>query len=74
MDTLKIRKVGNSLGTTFPKDIANKFNLAEGDTLFVTETHEGICLTPYNPDFDSAMQAFELTRKKYRNALRQLAE
>jgi putative addiction module antidote len=74
MDTLKIRKVGNSLGTTFPKEIASRFNLAEGDTLFVTETHDGICLTPYNPDFDAAMQAFELTRKKYRTALRQLAE
>ncbi|MEE3716529.1 AbrB/MazE/SpoVT family DNA-binding domain-containing protein [Tumidithrix elongata RA019] len=74
MDTLKIRKVGNSLGTTFPKEIVSKFNLAEGDTLFVTETHDGICLTPYDPDFEAAMQAFDVTRKKYRNALRQLAE
>lgn len=74
MDTLKIRKVGNSLGATFPKEIVSKLNLAEGDTLFVTETHDGICLTPYDPDFEAAMQAFEITRKKYRNALRELAQ
>ncbi len=74
METIKIRKVGNSLGTTFPKEIVSKFNLTEGDTLFVTETHDGICLTPYNPDFEAAMTAFTATSKKYRNALRKLAE
>jgi putative addiction module antidote len=74
METLKIRKVGNSLGTTFPREIVSKFNLTEGDTLFVTETHGGICLTPYNPDFESAMKVFTVTSKKYRNTLRKLAE
>jgi putative addiction module antidote len=74
MGTLKIRKVGNFLGITFPEEIVSKLNLTEGDTLFIAETPDGISLTLYNPDFDQAMQAFESTRKKYRSALQQLAE
>ncbi|GBO55388.1 hypothetical protein APA_3539 [Pseudanabaena sp. lw0831] len=48
--------------------------MAEGDTLIVTETQDGVCLTPYTPELDSAMSAFEITRKKYRNALKKLAK
>jgi hypothetical protein len=38
-----------------------------------TATPDGVNLTPYDPDFDDAMAAFERTRAKYRNALRELA-
>jgi putative addiction module antidote len=74
MHTLKIRRIGNSLGVTLPKEILQKLNVGEGDSLFITETADGIQITPYDPDFEAAMQAFGETRKNYRNALRELAK
>jgi putative addiction module antidote len=74
MHTLKIRRIGNSLGTTFPKEIIQKLNVDEGDSVFVTETTNGVEITPFDPEFEAAMQAFATTRKNYRNALRELAK
>lgn len=74
MATLKIRKVGNSLGAILPSEILQKLNLQEGDTVLVTETPDGVLLTPYNPNFDQAMAAYRKVNNNYRNALRQLAK
>lgn len=74
MYQLKIRKIGNSLGVTIPQEILKKLNVSEGDSVFVTETPEGIQITPHDPDFQASMEAFSKTRKKYRNALRELAK
>ena len=74
MAALKIRKVGNSLGVTLPQEVLKRLNVSEGDSLYVTETSDGIQITPYDPNFEKAMKAFESTRKKYRNALRELAK
>jgi putative addiction module antidote len=36
MSSLKIRKVGNSLGVIFPKEIQETLKIAEGDVIDVT--------------------------------------
>lgn len=74
MHALKIRRIGNSLGVILPKEVLQKLNVGEGDTVFVTETANGVELTACDPDFEAAMQAFGETRKNYRNALRELAK
>ena len=74
MHTLKIRRIGNSLGATFPKEVLQKLNVSEGDSILLTETPNGVQITAYDPDFEAAMQAFAETRKNYRNALRELAK
>lgn len=74
MHTLKIRKVGNSLGTTLPKEILEKLKVGEGDTVYVTETPNGIEITAYDPNFEQAMAAYRKVSSKYRNALRELAK
>lgn len=74
MHTLKIRRIGNSLGAIFPKAVLQKLKVDEGDNIFVTETAHGIQITTYDPDYKAAMQAFEETRKKYSNAMRELAK
>ncbi len=74
MYTIKIRKVGNSLGATFPKEVLAKLNVGEGDDLYITETADGVHLSPYNPEFAAAMEAFEVVRKQYRDAFRELAK
>lgn len=71
---IKVRKIGNSLGVLLPKEVADQLHLAEGDTLHVVTDTDGAHLTPYDPNFDDAMKAFEQTRRKYRNALRALAK
>jgi putative addiction module antidote len=74
MRKVKVRKVGNSLGAILPGEVAAHLRVKEGDTLSVTETPDGIQLSPYDPDFEEAMEAFERGRARYRNAMRRLAK
>jgi len=71
---LKVTQVGNSLGTTFSKDVAARLKIARGDTLFVTEAPGGYLLTPYDPEFETQMTHARKIMKKRRNALRELAQ
>jgi len=74
MVVLKIRKVGNSLGATIPQEVAARLNVAEGDSLFLTESPSGYLLTPYDPEFERQMDAAQSIMKRRRNALRELAK
>jgi len=74
MTKLKVRRIGNSLGAILPTEVLRRLRVGEGDELFVVEDDEGVRLTPYDPDFDEALEAFEEGRKRYRNALRRLAQ
>jgi|JI8StandDraft_2_1071088.scaffolds.fasta_scaffold11200_6 putative addiction module antidote len=71
---LTIQKVGNAMGITFPKELLSKLHVSEGDSIFVTETAEGILLSADDPDFAEAMQAYAEGSAKYRNTLHQLAQ
>ncbi|UKO98097.1 AbrB/MazE/SpoVT family DNA-binding domain-containing protein [Nostoc sp. UHCC 0870] len=73
MQIQKVCKVGNSLGITLPKEILQKLRVKEGDSLFITETPDGVHVTAYDPDFEKAMAAYRKVSTKYRNALRDLA-
>lgn len=68
-----IRRIGNSSGLTIPKDLLDRQHLEEGDRVHLVETEEGLLLTPYDPDFEEAMEAYEEGAKTYRNALRELS-
>jgi len=72
--TLKVRKIGNSLGVILPKEVADRLHVGEDDILHYVVDKDGLQLTPYDPQFDASMDAFEQTRRKYRNALRALAK
>ena len=73
--TLKIRKLGNSLGLIVPKEVSDHLHLKEGDLMHATIEHGGkVRLTPCDPNFEKALEAFDRTRHKYRNALRELAK
>ncbi len=74
MYALKVRRIGNSLGVTLPKEALEKLNVKEGEVIFLTETPDGFRVTPYEETFEKAMEAFEEGRKRYRNALRELAK
>lgn len=70
----KIRAIGNSAGTTIPKAMLERYHLAEGDRIHLVETDEGILITPFDPDFQEAMEIYEEGSKRYRNAMRELAK
>ena len=71
---LTIRKVGNSMSVTFPKELLNKLRVSEGEKIYVTETPEGILISAYDPAFAEAMEAYAEGSSKYRNTLHQLAQ
>ena len=74
MYSLKIRKIGNSLGVTLPKEALEKMLVSEGDIIFLTDSPEGFKVTPYDETFEKAMTAFGRTRSKFRNAFKELAK
>ena len=75
MTTLKIRKVGNSLGAILPAELLTELKVKEGDSLYVVKDPAGgVRLTAYDPDLAAAMEAFDEGRRAYRNALRELAK
>ncbi len=71
---VKIRRIGNSTGTTIPKKMLERQNLAEGDTVIIMETEMGLLITPYDPEFLRAMKIYQEGDKSYRNAMRELAK
>ena len=71
---ITMRQAGGSLTATLPKDMADRMNLKAHDKVFAIETPEGVLLTPYDPKFAQAMEVYERGARKYRNALRELAQ
>jgi putative addiction module antidote len=72
--TLKVRKIGNSLGVVLPKDVLAKLNVGEGDELSVSETAQGVALQRDDDEFRAQVEAARRAMKRYRNALRELAK
>ncbi len=74
MKFIKLRKVGNSFGFTVPKELLEKYNLKEGEELYVIEKSDGFTLTPYNPEFEKWADAYDNTNRKFKNALKELSK
>ena len=73
-ETLKIRKVGNSLGVILPKQTLDALNVGEDDELFIIQTPDGIRLTPYDPEFAETVEDARSFMDSHRNAFKKLAE
>ncbi|MGH8672521.1 MAG: AbrB/MazE/SpoVT family DNA-binding domain-containing protein [Burkholderiales bacterium] len=74
MATLKVTKIGNSLGLILPKDVAARLRVGKGDKLSYAETPEGIELSTYDADFQEKLELSRQIARRYRNALRELAK
>ncbi len=73
-NSVTVRKIGNSHGVILPKAELEQLGVSEGDELFVVHTPGGIRLTPYDPDFATAMDAARDFMHRYRDTLRELAK
>jgi putative addiction module antidote len=71
---LKVISIGNSVGVILPKEILEQLRIGKGDTVYVSETRNGIELTPYDQEFAAQMLIAEQVMREDRDVLRVLAE
>ncbi|WP_300395516.1 AbrB/MazE/SpoVT family DNA-binding domain-containing protein [Henriciella sp.] len=73
--SMKVRKIGNSLGVILPRDILNALGVEEGDTVDVVQTHDGrIELAVVDHEADDLMSMAEEIMAENRAVLRALAK
>lgn len=72
--TLKITTIGNSIGVILPKDVLARLRVEKGDSVYVTETPNGIELTAYEETFARQMEVAEKVMRKHRDVLKKLAQ
>lgn len=70
---LKITAIGNSAGVVLPKELLARLRLRKGDTLYATETPDGIKLMPHDPALAEQMEVAERIMREDRAVLRKLA-
>ena len=69
-----IRQQGGSLTITLPKEMTDRLHLRAGDEVHLVATPEGIAIRPYDATFEDAMRADAWVARRYRNALKALAD
>ena len=72
--SVKLRRMGGSVGATLPKEMAERLHLEAGDEVLAVETENGILLTPYDPDVEEGLSIAAEAQKRYQGALRELAK
>ena len=74
MHTLKLTQIGNSVGAIFPKELLAQMRLEKGDEFYVTDTPDGLRITPHDPEFEEQMRIGREIMKERRDVLRELAK
>ncbi|MCK6570749.1 AbrB/MazE/SpoVT family DNA-binding domain-containing protein [Myxococcota bacterium] len=74
MSALKLIQVGNSVGLILPKEILARLRLEKGDTVFATESPDGLVLTPFDPALDEQLEAGRAFMREFRGTFHQLAK
>jgi putative addiction module antidote len=71
---VKVTTVGNSTGIVLPKELLAKLKIEKGDILYVTETPDGVQMTPFDQKFIRVMDAAAQIMRENRDVLRKLAQ
>lgn len=71
---LELKRIGNSTGLILPKELLARLGLAQGDSVFVTETPDGIRVAKSDETFAEGMEIARKAMKSYQNALKELAK
>jgi putative addiction module antidote len=72
--TLKLTQIGNSVGVILPKEVLARLKVEKGDVVYLTESPDGVRITPHDPAFETQMEVARQIMKKRRAALRELAK
>jgi putative addiction module antidote len=70
----RLRQAGGSVSATLPKEMVDRLHLRAGDEVFVVDGPDGILITPYDEPTVRALEAAREGARRYRNALRRLAQ
>ena len=74
MQSLKITQIGNSLGLILPREILARLKLEKGDTVHITESPNGLVVTPYDPAMEEQLKLGREFMREYRDTFHQLAK
>jgi putative addiction module antidote len=74
MTTLKIRKIGNSLGVLLPKEALEQLKAGEGDELVLQPGPAGYIIKVNDPEVERLMGLARDIMSKRRKVLRALAK
>ena len=74
MPALKLTQIGNSVGVILPKEALARLKLVKGDTVFLTESANGLNLTPYDPELEEQLKLGREFMHDYRDTFHQLAK
>ncbi len=74
MHTLKLTQIGNSVGVILPKEALARLRLEKGQSVFLTETPDGLVLTPYDPALEDQIKAGREFMRDFRDTFHQLAK
>lgn len=70
---VRLVQIGKSLGIILPDEALSKMKIGEGDVLHLTESPDGLRLTPYDPEFRQQMDHARAVMKERQAVLRELA-
>lgn len=70
----KVRKIGNSLGVTLPKQLVQDLHLKRGDMLTIKKRGVKLELKPIDPDFEEWAKAYREASKDYKDVLKELTK
>jgi putative addiction module antidote len=71
---VKVTTVGNSAGIVLPKEILNRLHVEKGDTVYLTESPDGVRISPYDATFVQKVEILEQVMRENRDVLKKLAE
>ena len=74
MHTLKLTQIGKSVGIVLPRELLARLGVEKGDSLFVSESPDGLRLVRTDPEFEKQMKAARDVMKKRRAVLSELAK
>ena len=74
MQTLKLTQIGNSVGLVLPRNVSARLRVEKGDSLFISESPDGLRLVRTDPEFLTQMKAARDVMKKRRAVLYELAK
>lgn len=71
---VKLRKVGNSIGITLPKEALAQLRMTEGDEVSVQVIDGRLIVSNESPEFERELQALEESIHEFRDTYRELAK
>ena len=71
---IKVENMNGSLSENIPHKILEQMNVAEGDSLDLTQTPDGICLSTRDPEHQAVIKTANKISDRYYQALQELAK